>query len=626
MRIIKILAFALCILLHPLCDAKEVDPITLKKLSSSPTWLKLLHLEKKLKRFGAYQSAIQEEGFFIHPNAEHDPDQELAATLTAMSAPVASINQHVRCLYPARVRWIESTLGISNDFDLKKHCPQYAQWRFEKRATSISVILASGYLGNPASYYGHTFVKFNSDVSNASKDLMNMTVNYGAINTKSDHPVLYIVKSMLGGYDAAFSKINFYHHEQVYNENENRDLWDFELNLSQSEVDFIVDHAWEIMEKKYTYYFFKENCAFRMIELIEILPEVDVTSKHQFFTIPQTLIQNIARVQRNGKPFIRNKTYYPSRQTRFYAKYKQLNSQEQQSFKEMVLKDLDVNLPSYQKQNTSSQQKILDTIIDYYSFVEEDKAKQLNNKHPNYIKALGLRYQLPVAKEEAILPKASPDQGRNTSLVQLGAMKSSEFGYASSIRIRPAYYDQLDSEASHVKNAALTMGDTQFVIKNGEVKLQKLDFVAIESANPGLTGLKGDKSVAWKVKLGAEQYRTGCLSCLVPRLQGDYGYGINFFEHFYVAGYLGTGLQNDRFKHDDVFARTSLDAIYRPSENFGLKFNFEERYNFNHASTRFIRSEMRYALMTNLDMRAQYERQFGDESAYLFTLGLGSYW
>jgi hypothetical protein len=623
----KIIMIAVCLLLHSVCFASEPDTTTLKKLSASQTWLKLLHLEKKMTRFGAYQSAIQEKDFFLHPNGEQDPYQELSATLAAMSAPVTHENQHVRCLYPARVKWIESTLGQTNSFDLKKHCPAYSKWRFEKRATSVSVILATGYLGNPASYYGHTFVKFNSDGANTSKDLMNMTVNYGAINTQSDHPVLYIVKSVLGGYDAAFSKINFYHHEQVYNENENRDLWDFELNLSQSEVDFIVDHAWEIMEKKYTYYFFKENCAFRMIELIEILPEIDVTSKHQFFTIPQTLMQNIASVQRHGKPLIRKKTYYPSRQSRFYAKYKNLNIQEQQSFKEMVLKDLDVSLPSYQQLNTSSQQKVVDTIIDYYRFVEEDKTKQQKSKHPNYIKALGLRYQLPAAKEEEIVVNASPEQGRAASLVQLAAVSSSGFSNATSIRIRPAYYDALDSDTSHVKNSALSMGDTQFLIKNGEIKLQKLDIVTIESANPGLTGLKGDKSTAWKFKLGAEQYKTGCLSCLVPRLQGDYGLGINLFEHLYVAGYLGGGIQNDRFKHEDVFVRSSLDAIYRPSEKFGLKLNIEERFNFEHAkNTRFIRTDMRYAFMKNFDIRAQYERQFGEESEYLFTLGLGSYW
>ncbi len=625
MRALIVMTLFMC--WQTVCHGHELKPDQLKRMSASQTWLKLLHLEKKLTRFNNYESAIQESGFFLAKNGHQDPHQELLATVDAMAAPVAAENTHVRCLFPARVRWIESTLGLSSNFDLKQHCPQYSTWRFEKRATSISVILATGYLGNPASYYGHTFVKFNSDGANKTKDLMNMTMNYGAINTKTDHPVMYIVKSVLGGYDAAFSKINFYHHEQVYTENENRDLWDFQLNLTQTEVDFIVDHAWEILEKKYTYYFFRENCAFRMVELLEILPSIDVTSKHQLFTIPQALMQNLAKIERNGQPLIVKRTFYPSRQTRFYDKYKQLTSSEQASFKALLSRNIDTNLPSYQTQSISSQQKIIDTVIDYYSFVEEDKTKQSPSKHPNYLKALAERFKLPPSEGISNLAKPSPDQGRASSLVQLGLAHSEAFGGATSLRVRPAYYDALDSDTTHVRNSALVMGDTQFFIKNGQVKLQKIDLIAIESANPGLTGLKGDKSVAWKVKLGAEQYQLGCMSCLVPRLQGDYGYGFMLSDHFYLAGYVGGGLQNDRFKHEDAFVRTSLDAIYRPTERFGVKLNYEERFNFNHEqNSRFIRSDLRYTFMTDYDIRATYEYQTTEERDHVFVIGLGSYW
>ena len=80
--------------------------------------------------------------------------------------------------------------------------------------SSVSVVFATGFLGNPASYYGHTLLKFNFRTGEKHTSLLDVSVNYGAIlEGKHDGQVTYIVKSLAGGYSAGFSHIHFYYHD-----------------------------------------------------------------------------------------------------------------------------------------------------------------------------------------------------------------------------------------------------------------------------------------------------------------------------------------------------------------------------------------------------------------------------
>ena len=619
-----ILCFAL-LFASQLCFSQQYTPATIKLLAHDPTWLKLAHFDKSLGSLLQYESVIKSEDFFIAPDGKNNPESELLATINAINAPVTKNNEHTRCRFPARAQWLDSKLGIDSQFDAKKHCPNYSLWKAENKVGSISIVLASGYLGNPASFYGHTFIKFNTNESTSSQELIKSTLSYGAIETKNDNIAVYVTKALIGGYDAAFRKISFYNQEQTYNENENRDLWEYQLGLSQANVDFVTDHAWEILDKEYVYYFFKENCAFRMVELLEVLPEIRVTSSIDAYTIPQAVIQKLGRHTINGKPLIKNTFYYPSRQTRLYSKYEALDLSEKDIFKAMVTHGVEAAHPLYAKAEIETKQKILDTIIDYYSFITDVKEKQTQQRSPNYLKALAMRFDLPAVHDDAsFTPRHSPEKGRLPSWVQISSYVDGLHG--SLIRIRPAYYDQLDSSTAHVKNSALSMFDTQLVVFDNKVKLKKIDIVNIEAANPGLTGLDGDDSKAWKVKFGAEQYRSGCLDCLLLRLQGDYGYGKTLSSDLYIAAYVGGGIQNDRFNHDYIFARSSFDLIYRPIDYIGVKLNYTKQYNPHTSITNnIIKSEIRWSLFSSFDIRLSYENDSEYKDADTLDVGIGVY-
>lgn len=631
MRLLKYIFIAVLMLKMPFCFASSFDNALIASMAQNKTWINLLHYKPNILLLGKYQSTVHEESFFLSANGRHDPLYELEALISSINLPPEGNNSHVRCKFPARVKWIEASLNMTSQFDVAKHCPLLSEWRHQGKKQSISIILASGYLKNPASFYGHTFIKFNSHdqkLQQAGNNLLNNTINYGAVDTSNENPMMYIVKSISGGYDAAFKKVDFYQQDQNYTENENRDLWEYELNLTQDQVDFLTDHTWETIDKKYTYYFFRENCAFRMIELLEVLPNINITDQFNVYAIPQSVIQKIKTTRYNNASLVKKVNYYPSRQSRLYAKYLALSKVDKQTFKALIESNMDQSNLNYVNAPSENKAAIIDATIDYYSFIEDNKFKQVSAKTPQYVEALKLRFGLPSSNNiESAIPENSPEKGRPPSWVQMGHIYSNEFGGGTSINIRPAYYDQLDSNSAHVKNASLTMFETQFVAVNNQISLRKLDIFSVDSVNPGLTGLKNDTSQAWKAKIGAEQARVGCNDCLVPRFQGDYGYGKTIFNDLFIAGYLGGAIQNDRPRKNNFFTRTRLEGIYRPNDSFGVKVNHEYRFNLKDGENEnIINLDLRWAPVTNFDVRLSYAVQYGFHHSDMTQLGAGYYW
>src|SRR3989344_2742899 len=146
-------------------------------IHSEKYWHELIHYEKSLWSSSGYESSIQNPEFFLSENGKYDPKAELIATLK------------------------------KNEEDLSK-CFGYQKWAIESKVNSISLVFATGYLGNPASYFGHPLLKLNKGLVNGK--LLDITLNFGAITPAEENPVVYVLKGLFGGYQASFSQLQFF--------------------------------------------------------------------------------------------------------------------------------------------------------------------------------------------------------------------------------------------------------------------------------------------------------------------------------------------------------------------------------------------------------------------------------
>ena len=604
----------------------DISSIEKMKLSEHPTWHKLLFYESSGTLSQQTKSAVLTDDFFLSKNGRFDPKSELLATLNAFMQPEGEVaDAHAQCVFRGRFLWLKQKLAwTEKDLTFQK-CTEYEAWSSNGSITSISVVLASGYLGNPASYYGHLLIKMNLQGTELKTKLEDVSINYGAIVPDNEGPIAYIAKGLFGGYDAGFSNIQFYFHNHNYGENENRDLWEYELDLSYDETQLIVAHTWEVMKHTYTYYFLDKNCAYRLADLLEIIEGINLLPDNPLWVMPQSLIQKLNAFSRKGKPLVKSTVYLPSRQSRLYHGYSNLDEQGRDSVKKIAYDINTLEESDFLDAGVTSKQEIVDVLLDYYQYARNPDLleKDINNSH--YRKVLATRYQLPPGKPTTIFsPENMPHMGRNPSMFNIGVLHNDALGYGYSLRIRPTYYDTLDYDYGHVKNAQLSMADLKLTLFDNRVYLRSFDIVNIDSVNNYATGLPGDTGNSWKLKFGLVRQNLSCEKCIIFRAQGDMGKTVSFSNGIVSGAYIGGAIHNNKNSEGNIFLRASAFLNIAYGDKNRLRVEMEQRtYLDSPVDNHFNGSvRWRYKLSKNSDIRLGYERNRVNE----LSTSMSFYW
>lgn len=595
------------------------------ELSANETWLKLVNYERGGKGPGGFLSATQIGDYFLADDGHSNPESELRATLAALRAPLAGDpNKHAQCRYPARYIWLKKQSALDGVEDIS--CPDFDSWIFGQDTASLSIVFVTGYLGNPASYYGHTLLKFNSPKGEQTSDLLDVTVNYGAIIPPGTGPLNYIYNGATGGFLAGFSHIEYYYHDYNYGELELRDLWEYELNLTTEEVHIVVAHAWEVLGHEFVYYFFRKNCAYRMDELVEIVDGVDIIPPRRAWTIPQSVVSRGAESDHHGKPLLGNVKRYPSRQSTFYEKYRGLTRVERD-----VLRDIarDSGEPNDEKilnsLSVAAQQRVIDALIDYYQYLMPDDEPQDSKLSRKYRSLLTYRFGLPpTAHTSSSTSMLGPAHDRAPGYTSLGFVDNDSLGSGVSVRIRPVYYDALDSSISHVPNSELSMGEVVLESIDDKFLVRQVTLFRVESVNGAVSGLPGDNGRSWTLGFGLIEQSPSCDNCLVARFEGDIGRSIPIASNSTAGVYIGGAVQDNRNGNGNLFVRGSAYWNGAIGQRLRLRGRYESRSHLD-GKLRFedvMSVEARYELSRGWDTRLRVQKNVTTE----VSLSLGYYW
>ena len=339
-------------------------------LSDDPQWIKLIHYRRSFLSRDSYQSDIITDAFFLAPEGRTDSRAELRSTLAALLSPIGETgNQHAQCRFPARLAWLKRRLSWPEDAPVAS-CPEFEMWSRTGAVEGISVIFASGHLSNPASFYGHLLVKFNSPGERAAEDLLETTLNYGAVIPPNEGAISYIINGLFGGYNSTFTHLEFFQHNHNYAETQLRDLWEYELDLTPSEVDLIVSHTWEVLGKDNKYYFVLQNCAYRIAELLNLVIEKPLVAPSKLWATPIDVFVRLASAKPGERVLVRDITRFPSRQNRFREAYRQLVESERDILTRIVNEDAGDVEQAIQGLGEQSQVRVIETLLSYYTFLE----------------------------------------------------------------------------------------------------------------------------------------------------------------------------------------------------------------------------------------------------------------
>lgn len=596
-----------------------------KGLARQPYWLALIHS----KQSGKASEIISPE-FFLSPHGATNSADELAATIAAFfREPSENQDAHAQCRFPARYQWLRKMLNWNGLTPPSVTCKGFNEWFKSGHVDSLSLVFATGYLSNPASFYGHILLKFNTDRAVIENDLLDESINFGADVPNQENGLKYVLKGLFGGYEASFSNARFYQQNHMYAENELRDMWEYELALSKDEVDQIVAHSWEIMRVKFAYYFLKENCAYRMSELLELVIGQPLLPQRAPWAIPVTVFNRLESLQREGRPAVRKVRLIPSRLNSYHAKYAALTAAQKFLVKKIADEPLNFEQEAYVALPEKEKITITNTLLDYYEFRIVGDSKNMQFKQAKQISLVerGKLASQNSASIEDITTAANgspPHVGSKPGMIRLSLLHNSYLGGGVELRFRPTYFDFLELDAGRIANSNLTMFDFKVVYANRLLKFRSLDLVNIETLNVAQTPLAGDGGWAWKIKFGFDSQDLSCKSCVTFNLTGGLGRAVQMTKEMTAYGMMDLFGQTPYLNFGTIGTVSRLGLIGTPVEGWKTNISLGEKtyINGSQANNRLVRWENRFGTKRDWDVRISYENQVARE----LQIGISTYW
>jgi len=470
-----------------------------QRLSNNRLWRLLLHYRKGL--FGREESGIDDPHFFLSKNGRTNLAAELDATLTALVTSSPSVSEEPpQCRYPARTAWLRKELPSGSQIP-DPPCPRFENWKSQMSPDSVSVVFASYYMNNPASMYGHTFLRFNQKKHGGDQGLLDYAMDYAAeVNTHNG--ILFALYGLTGGYRGRFSTLPYYMKVQQYSNLESRDLWEYTLNLSTEGVERITEHLWELGHTSMAYYFLNKNCSYQLLPLLEVGdPSLHLSESFVLKTVPADTLRILSEQPGPvSAPSLR-----PSHVRQMLERRSHLSPEEvrlagkltESRKKKRAIRELKALAPDRQA-------LVLDSAYDLFryrvGFHRDQPAAVLQEERELLLLRSRLEISLRTTNEVHSFQVIPPDQGHKSGRVGVG------FGFSShsmfeEVSARPAIHDLEADPSGFVSGSQLEMLDLRLRFDNDRKVgyLEDLTLLNLESLSAWDRWIH---SPSWNLKTG----------------------------------------------------------------------------------------------------------------------------
>jgi len=398
---------------------------------NSSRWKALLHYDTNFQ--------IQDKNFYISKNPTLK--KEFFSDIKAFK------NKKFQCRFPARKLFIEKKLNITFP---KQKCKDLEIYKKKAPYKNISLIFASENIKDPSSMMGHTFFKFSGD------NLANSISFYTFINTYN--PLKLIYENTITGMNGYF--ILRPYRETLYNylENEKRNVWEFNLKLSEFEKKMIYFHTWELKDINQKYYFTSYNCA-TVVFYILASAKPEILQENNFWLTPLS-VTKIA----NKYKMIQQSNLLPNDEWFIKLLENQVSLSKIKKIKS-IIKFKDFN--KFQNLKLTKENFYFITLAQTYSIylyknnqLTKKEYQQLNNIFNNY----KFKYQFDISHYKNPL-KTPPER-------QIGVgFRNEEKTNFFKFSFLPASHSLTDNNKEYFNESALKIGYISFLANQNKILL-----------------------------------------------------------------------------------------------------------------------------------------------------------
>ncbi|MEX2606829.1 MAG: DUF4105 domain-containing protein, partial [Kiritimatiellia bacterium] len=457
-----------------------------RRLWDDPEWWTLVHYHRTM--WGRVESRIDDPRFFLHPRGKVNRKAELKATLHAFLEPESVGGERsLACRFPARRQWLLEKLELPESVFPDGDCEDFHEAIAQLEIESAAMIYPAGYLNSPASMFGHLLLVLDRK----DKDrLLSRAVNYAAVVGDSFGP-LFAVKGIFGLYDGVFAILPYYDKVEEYSAVNRRDIWEYPLELSETELDRLLRHVWELQELRSRYFFFKENCAFNLLYPIEAArASVKLVRRFRMSAVPVSLLQQLAESGATGEP-----VYRPSKASVMRDLVSRLSPAEQERARVLM---------EGGALDGSESAVLISFAIEWIQYLYTEKMITPEVYRERIFPLLSARSKLGRVETSVREIPAAPDQGHAPRRLGVyGGVNTTEGDGFWGVTLRAAYHDWLDDPAGYPEGSSIRMFevDVRGDMDEGEVYLRDFTLVDIRSQTPPELWVR---PLSWAVRFSAE--------------------------------------------------------------------------------------------------------------------------
>ena len=480
-----------------------------------------------------WKSEADGPDFFLSPDGKKNPEAELEATIAAFARPAAG-DDHPQCHFPARYKWLKARLAFDPEILPEQTCDAFDAWTAGVDPGSARLVFASSQIDAPASMYGHTFLRLDRNGAGAGTALLSTAVTYSAYPW-TRNPVLYVVLGLAGGFQGKFQVLPYFVKVQEYTNLDSRDLFEYPLKLDADQIDWMERHLWELDRTWFDYFFFKENCSYHLLGLLDVVkPDAHLVDRFGAWTLPIDTVRVIDEAGLASPPERR-----PSHVATMRARRDALPVSDRALVPRLADAAHPIDWGEVDRLSDERQAAVLDASFDLLKYRYGFRPGVREAEYSEAVRArekllLHRRSEIPVLSSAPIVPptKTQPLEGHLSARGGAGVRALGDGHAALELWWRPAEHDVLDPPAGFPADAGVEMFsfrlrvDPSRVGAADNVILERADLVKITNFVPLEEWIH--KS-SWRVGFGGGRVRElGCATWNCTAADFEFAYGISF--------------------------------------------------------------------------------------------------
>ncbi len=513
-------------------------------LHDSRYWHLLLHY---VPAGAGVESEADGLGFFLAREGKTQPRAELEADVRAFLGPKSGpADGYPECRFPARFAWLAAQLDFAGLGIQPPSCPEYSRWLATMRPGSATLVFASAHINAPASMFGHTLLRINRrDLPD--KVLLSNIVNYAGVPT-TENPVLYTLLGLTGGFIGVFQAMPYYVKVQEYANFDKRDLWEYDLALTDEELERLVRHIFEMDQTHFDYFYLTENCSYHLLSLLEVArPSLRLRDEFPATVVPVDTL----RVVLAQPGLVSRRVFRASHTAVMQKRYDGLEGPEADLAVALAEAET-ADFAALQQLDEARRRLVLEAAFDYLKyrqgFTLEVETPDQEWARKRELAILGERSKLGgKTAPPPVREPAPPEAGHLSGRVAFGGGVNGAGRPFSFVALRTSLHDLLDSQVGYNQDSQIKLSEFKLRFtprlleqpgrEADALLIDRIDIADVMSVQP-TQGFVSEPS--WRVSFGGGRVRDlGCQSwsCMAVDLSGGPGFAVGGGDAVHAAAY-----------------------------------------------------------------------------------------